>query len=534
MKKIFGAAVILALLIFIGSGFYFWKFQGKVEPPATSMGNMPMAGKKAGPETGMPVQISSQKRQLIGVKTGRVERRSLNTIIHAAGTVDYNEKKGSQIQLRVSGWIKELYVSSIGEQINKGDPLFRIYSPDLFATKQELLLAKETLNRLKEGSMMHVREGVQSQIESAKARLKLWNLSDEEIDQIGREEDLSPETVFYSPVKGFVTKKTVVKGQYVTPEMVLYEVSDLSSVWVYADIYESDFSYLKQNQTVKIAFTAYPDRTFSGKIIFISPNLNPETRTVKTRIELPNPGFLLKPGMYGDVDIDIRIPNRLVVPVEAVIDSGMRQLVFLDRGSGIFEPREVKLGAHHEGYIEVISGVKEGDAIVISATFLIDSESKLMAAANMMGMLGMGGINMEKATMGKMEMKGMETSEMDMKGMDMGGVPMKNETQAIRSKKAGPYLLNLEPAPDPPRVGENKIFLTITDPKNKIIRDAEVTYFYTMTMPGMMVEELKGSLVKDAYEGKVKFSMAGGWKIDVLIKRKGAAELKASFIFNVK
>jgi Cu(I)/Ag(I) efflux system membrane fusion protein len=415
MKKILSAIGMTFLLILIGGRFYHG---------SSSMENMPMEGKKSAVETGMPVQVSPQKRQMIGVKTGLVEKRSLDTIIHAAGTVDYNEKNISQVQMRVSGWVKELYVNSTGQQINKGEPLFQLYSPDLFATKQEYLLAKETFNRIKESPMIHVRKGVQSQIESARARLLLWNLTEEQIDRLDEEENMEPETVLYSPVKGFVTKKAVVKGEYVTPEMVLYEIADLSTVWVYADIYESDLGYLQQNQEVLISFTAYPDRTFSGKITYISPNLSPETRTIKARIELPNPDFLLKPGMYADVDIHIKIPNKLVVPVDAVIDSGVRQLAFLDRGNGIFEPREVKLGAHHEEYIEVVSGLKEGDPIVTSATFLIDSESKLMAAANMMGMLGMGGVNMEKATMGKMEMKKKDNSEKEMPGMEMKGMDM--------------------------------------------------------------------------------------------------------------
>ncbi|MBI1819119.1 MAG: efflux RND transporter periplasmic adaptor subunit [Nitrospirae bacterium] len=520
MKKIFIAIGMIFLLVLIGGSFHL---------SASSMENMPMEGKKPAVETGAPVQVSPQKRQLIGVKTGLVEKRSLDTIIHAAGTVDYNEKKTSQIQMRVSGWIKELYVDSTGQQINKGDPLFQLYSPDLFATEQEYLLAKKTLNRMKEGTMSHAREGVQSQVESARARLLLWNLTEEQIDRLDKEEEVKPERVLYSPVKGFVTKKSAVKGQYVTPEMVLYEIADLSTVWVYADIYEPDLGYLRQNQKVSILFTAYPDRTFSGKIIYISPNLSPETRTIRARIELPNPDFLLKPGMFGDVDIRIKIPKRLVVPVDAVIDSGMRQLAFLDMGNGVYEPREISLGAHHEGYIEVVSGLKEGDRIVTSATFLIDSESKLMSAANMMGMLGMGGVNMEKATMGKMEMAGT-----DMKGMDMGRVEKKDETLSVRSKRSGPYVLHLELTPDPPRAGENKISLKITNNQNQIIRDAAVTFSYVMTMPGMMAEEVKGSLVKDAYEGKVKFTMAGGWKIDVLVKRKGQADVKESFTFDVK
>lgn len=505
MKKRLVAAATAFFLILTGERSYLW---------SSSMENMPMDGNKSGAETRGPVQVTPQKRQLIGVKTGLVEKRSLDTIIHAAGSVEYNEKKTSQIQMRVSGWIKELYVDSTGQQIKKGDPLFQLYSPDLFATEQEYLLAKKTLSRMKEGGMSHVREGVESQVESARARLLLWNMTEEQIDRLDEEGEVKPEMVFYSPVKGFVTKKSAVKGQYVTPEMVLYEIADLSTVWVYADIYEPDLGYLRQDQKVSISFTAYPDRTFTGRIIYIAPNLSPETRTVKARIELPNPGFLLKPGMYGDVDIRIKIPKRLVIPVEAVIDSGMRQLAFLDRGNGVFEPREIKLGAHHEGYVEVVSGLKEGDRVVTSATFLVDSESKLMAAASMMGMLGMGGVNMEKATMGKMEMA--------------------SQPPFPRSKKAGPYVLDLELFPDPPRAGENKISVKIINSQNQIIRDAAVTFSYVMTMPGMTAEEVKGSLVKDAYEGKVKFAMAGGWKIDVLVKRKGQADVKESFTFDVK
>ncbi|MHB8481407.1 MAG: efflux RND transporter periplasmic adaptor subunit [Nitrospiria bacterium] len=534
MKKILGYAGGILLVVLIGLSYSVEKIKGENgRGVASSMENMPMAGIKQGTEMGMPpVQVSPEKRQMIGVKTGKVERRSLKTLLHASGTVDYNEKKITRVHLRVSGWVKALYVNSTGQRVEKGAPLFRLYSPDLFSTKQEYLLAKKTFEQVKDSPMNHVREGVASQIESARARLLLWNVDDRQIKQMDQGEAVEPETNFYSPADGYVIKKSVSKGDYVTPEMELYEIADLSTVWVYADIYESDMASLKQDQPVTISFTAYPGKTFFGKLVYIFPNLNPETRTVKARIELPNPGFLLKPGMYGDVEIQVKAPSRLVVPSDAVLDSGLHQMVFLDRGNGRFEPRQIKMGQRYDNEIEVLEGVKEGEPIVTSATFLIDSESKIMSAASMMGMLGMGGIRMEQASMGKMEMKGVEMAGMDMKDMDMSGMEMKEASP--RSKKAGQIILSLGFTQEPPHVGENKVSVKVTDHKNQIIRDAEVTFAYTMTMPGMMVDEAKGSFVKEAYEGTVKFAMAGEWKIDVLIKRKDQHDVKESFILQVK
>ncbi len=496
-------------------------------PQAVKMEDMP--GMEMGGSTDqkgiaqVAVMVPLARRQLIGVKSETIEERAIETVIRTVGTVDYDERRMRQINLRVSGWITKLFVDYTGRSVKKGGPLFTLYSPDLVSTQEEYLLAKRTLERVKASTMTHIRSNAENQVESARNRLLLWGLTEKQVSQLEQGEKPQMETTIYSPIDGVVTKKTTLQGMYVTPEMNLYEVVDLSVVWVYADIYEYEIPQVKAGQDVTVTLASYPGETFKGRVVYIYPYLSTETRTVKVRMEFPNPDGKLKPGMYGNVEIRIKAGRKPAIPQEAVLDSGIRKLVFIDRGEGMYEPREVKLGPRLDNYYEILDGVKAGDRVVTSANFLIDSESKLMAATSMMGALGMGGIRMEQARMGKME------GEMEMGGMKgMKGMETAQAPGSMEQTVDG-LTLTVTTMPKPPKKGENIIHLSIKS-KEGPVTDAKVTISYTMVMPGMGSETVEARHAGEGiYEAKVDLGMKGGWNIDVSIERGKAKPIKANF-----
>lgn len=534
-------AVGLSLILILAGTW--WYFQDKIlmlipgsisqkmpgmpmdgSPSAVKMEDMP--GMKMGGSmsqegaTQAAVMVSPARRQLIGVKSEVLEERSIETVIRTLGSVDYDERRMRQINLRVSGWITKLFADYTGKFVKKGDPLFMLYSPDLVSTQEEYLLARRTREKVKASTMVHIRTGAENQVESARNRLLLWGITEKQISRLEEGEKPEMESKIYSPIDGIVTKKAALQGMYVTPEMNLYEITDLSVVWIYADIYEYEIPLVKIGEEANVTLASYPGETFNGKVVYIFPYLNKETRTVKVRIEFPNPDGKLKPGMYGNVEIRIRAGRKLAIPQEAVLDSGIRKLVFIDRGEGMYEPREVKLGPRLDNYYEVIDGIKEGDRVVTSATFLIDSESKLMAATSMMGALGMGGIRMEQARMGEMEMGDMKWMKMD-------------QSQASRTQTVDGLTITLTTAPEPPKKGKNKILLRI-ESKEGPVTDAKVTLEYIMAMPGMDVETIEARHTKDGtYEAMVDLGMKGAWNIDATIVHGQTKPVKASFTIQI-
>lgn len=461
-----------------------------------------------------PVTLSPTRRQAIGVKTGVVERRPFETTIRAVGTVAYDERRVKQVNLRVAGWVTDLAVNYTGQFVRAGEPLLTIYSPELAATQAEYRLARRTQARVGQSAMEPIRVGADAQVQAATERLRRLNVSDEQIEALEHTEPRS-ETTLVAPMTGVVTKKMALQGAYATPEMPLYEIADLSRVWVYAQVYEHDLSLVALGQDADVTLAVYPNEVFHGRVVFIDPVLTPETRTTPVRMEIPNPDLRLKPGMYGDVTIRVQAKPVLAVPREAVLDSGTRTLAFLDRGDGRFEPRDIKTGRTFGDFTEVIEGLQAGDKIVTSGTFLIDSESKLMAATNMMGALGMGGIKMEQAQMGEMEMGGMEGMQ------NMEGIP---STQTIDG-----LTITLETVPAPAKKGENAVRVTVRA-NNAPVTDASVTAVYTMAMPGMEVETVKAGHTKDGvYEATVDLAMKGAWKIDATVTRPNAKPVTATF-----
>jgi len=306
------------------------------------------------------------------------------------GRVDYDEKKIVTVSLKVGGWIEDLYVDFTGKYVKKGDPLLTIYSPELVSTQEEYLLALKAKKSLTKSSFPEVASSGDSLAESAKRRLNLWDITDEEIKRLEESGQAKKTITLYAPFSGFVLEKSAYKGMNVMPGMSLYKLADLSVVWLYADIYEYELPFIRLGQQASIQLTYLPGETFTGKAAYIYPALNPETRTAKVRFEFPNPHERLKPEMYANVEIKVHLGQKLTVPEGAIIDTGLRQLAIVDKGSGYFEPREVKVGSKVEGYYEVIKGLKAGERVVTSANFLIDSESKLKEAVG--GMAGMPGM----------------------------------------------------------------------------------------------------------------------------------------------
>ena len=333
------------------------------------------------------VQITPERQQLIGVKFGKVEIRPIEKIIRTVGRIDYDEKRIVTISPKIGGWIEDLYVDFTGRFVRQGEPLLTIYSPELLSTQEEYLVALRARKDLVKSPFPEVAASGNSLAESARRRLKLWDISDDQIKALEETGEAKKTMTLYSPFGGFVLEKMAYKGMSVMPGMALFKIADLSVVWLYADIYEYELPFIRLGQQASVQLSYLPGETFTGKVIYIYPSLNPETRTAKVRFEFPNPHGKLKPEMYANVEIKVQLGRRLVVPDGAIIDTGIRQMAIIDKGNGYFEPREVKVGAKVDTYYEVISGLKEGERVVTSANFLIDSESRLKEAVG--GMAGM-------------------------------------------------------------------------------------------------------------------------------------------------
>ena len=326
------------------------------------------------------VQISPEKQQLIGVKIGTAEMKPLEKVIRTVGRVDYDEKRIVTVSPKIGGWIEDLYVDFTGKFVRQGEPLLTIYSPELVTTQEEYLLALRAKRDLKKSPFPEVAGSGDSLVDSAKRRLKLWDITDEQIKALEESGQSKKTLTLYSPFSGFVLEKTASKGMNVMPGMALFKLADLSVVWLIADIYEYELPFVRVGQQAAVQLSYLPGETFTGKAIYIYPALDPNTRTAKVRFEFSNAQGRLKPEMFANVEIKIRLGQKLTVPEGAVIDTGIRQMVIIDKGSGYFEPREIKVGAKVEDYYEVTKGLKAGERVVTSANFLIDSESKLKEA----------------------------------------------------------------------------------------------------------------------------------------------------------
>jgi membrane fusion protein, copper/silver efflux system len=326
------------------------------------------------------VQISPERQQLIGVRTGTVALQRLVKMIRAAGRVDFDEKRLTTIAPKIGGWIEDLYVDFTGARVRKGAALLTLYSPELVSTQEEYLAALRAQRELSASHFPEVASSGQTLVEAARRRLKLWDISEEQIRSLEQSGTARKTLTLYSPFEGYVLEKMAFKGMRVEPGMALYRLADLSVVWVYADVYEYELPFIRLGQSASLRLTHMPGDTSTGKVVYIYPSLDPRTRTARVRIELPNPAGRLKPEMFADVELRADLGERLVVPESAVIDTGLRQIAIIAKGEGVFQPREVRLGLKVDGQVEILKGLAAGERVVTSANFLIDSESKLKEA----------------------------------------------------------------------------------------------------------------------------------------------------------
>ncbi len=338
-------------------------------------------GKGAAGEPAGTVQIDPVTVQNIGVRTAVAEEQSLSRQVRAVGRVDFDEERLSRLHPKTEGWIEELYIDKTGEQIEKDAILLNIYSPQLVTSQQEYLLALNNLDVLRESPYEEIRQGAEALVSSARERLELLDVPEHQIHELEKTRTIKKNLHIHSPFDGVVINIGAREGQHVTQATELYKIADLSRVWVFADVYESEVSWIQAGDPVDMKLAAIPGRVFSGRVGYIYPYAEAKTRTIKVRLEFDNPDRLLKPDMFADVTIHAqREVSAIVIPAEAVVRSGEREQVFVVRGPGKFEPRDVRLGVSAKGMVQVLDGVAAGEQVVTSSQFLIDSESKLREA----------------------------------------------------------------------------------------------------------------------------------------------------------
>ena len=333
---------------------------------AMGMDYVPVYESEANEPTGT-VTVSPERVQMLGVRTEVAAERSMTRSIRAVGTIAVNERRIAVVAPRFEGWIEKLLVNTTGQPVRRGQPLFEVYSPELALAEQEYVLARQASPSLADTTL---------------TRLGNLGLSADEIARLKRSGVVNRALTLGSPIDGVVLEKAALDGLHFASGDTLYRIADLSTVWLLADVFEQDLALVQPGEEAKLSLTAYPDKAFAGKVTFVYPTIAETTRTAKVRIEIPNPDALLKPGMYANVEIAAPVGSAPVLAVQdsAVLDSGTRRIVLVERGAGRYEPRPVTIGRQADGYVEIRDGLKAGEKVVVGANFLIDAESNLRAA----------------------------------------------------------------------------------------------------------------------------------------------------------
>lgn len=326
------------------------------------------------------IRMNAQKRQLIGVRTAPVTKNAFERTIRAVGRIVPDETRLRQVTTKIDGYVERLHANAVGEVIRKGQPLLEIYSPELLASQNEYLVALAARQRTAGSSITSVAGYGDELVVSSRRRLQLFDIGDDQIDRLERTGTPERVVTVYAPISGVITARTVVQGQKIASGMALLEVVDLTHVWVLASVYEYELPFVKVGQAATMTLGYLPGKAFDGTVSFVYPTVDPQTRTVQVRVEVSNTEFQLKPDMFADVVLHADLGERLAVPDSAVLDTGTRSIAFVESEEGVFEPRELKIGLRLENEYEVLEGLTEGERVVVSANFLIDSESKLKAA----------------------------------------------------------------------------------------------------------------------------------------------------------
>jgi RND family efflux transporter MFP subunit len=493
-RRLFLVAVVLNFAL-AAAAYWFWK-SARPSSSQSPAEHPPMQGFTTNqpPEGAAPplnsVELTAERMQSIGVRTGRVEYKHLQSDLRATGTVNVDERRVAYVQTRYPGWIKEVFVNATYQFVKKGQPLFTIYSPELVASEQEYLLAKANLQRVSSSPVQGVSAGANTLVDAARSRLAQWDLSDSDVSQLESSGKPITEFTFKSPVSGYVIERMALPNLYAQPEMRLYTVADLSSVWVQAQIFQEDAGKLKPGDRAEITVDAYPNRKFNARVEQVLPQVDPNTRTLQARLTVANSSLLLKPGMFVNVRLVLPLGRQLFVPASAVLQAGTRQVVFVSRGQGIFDPREVELGSRTNDGFVVTKGLKAGEIVAVSANFLIDSESQLQAAAGSYSPPPPG-----------------------------AGAQTASGAQSVSAE------LTTDPAP--PHKGKNSVQVRLTSGDARPIPGANVSVrFHMPGMPNMGMAEMNSSAqLKEQgsgiYSGQIDLGSGGTWQVTITAEQAG-------------
>lgn len=447
-----------------------------------------------------PIQLSPQRMQQIGVTTAVAEVKAISDKLSVPGNVDINEQNLSYVQTRFAGWVQSVYANATYQYVSKGQRLFTIYSPELVSTEQEYLLAKENQKTLTPESHSPESHGIAAKeggwlLEAAEERLRQFGVPAAEITRLEQTGKAQREITVNSPASGFITERNTLPNAYVQPDTKLYTIADLSTVWVYANVFQDAVGRLKPGDPAQVTVDAYPGREFNGRIDQILPQVDPTTRTVKVRLVFRNPGVVLKPGMFVNVGITVPLGRQLVIPASAVLQSGTRAIAFLDRGQGNLEPREIETGPQVDGSVVVLKGLQAGDRIITSANFLVDSEAQLQAA--------LGPFNPPQQEAGA--------------------------SQAQSSvQKQEQIQIKLITQPSPAQKGRNTVRVQLTGADGKPVDGVQVAASFVLpAMPAMGMAAMHASAAlapkgNGIYEGPLEIPSGGTWQGTVTVQRAGA------------
>ncbi len=437
-----------------------------------------------------PVQLSAERLQSIGVKFGVVERKPVHDEIRATGTIAIDETRLSYVQTRFSGYIQKVFADATYKYVRKGEPLFTIYSPELAAAEREYLVAKQNAQNLSNSSVPGVASGIASLVEASTDRLKQWNVPQREIARLESTGQASQELEIDSPVSGFITERNALPNMSVQPETRLFTVADLSDVWVLAQVFQNALDRVKAGSAAQLTVDSYPGRVFRGRVDFVYPEVDMTTRTARARLVFSNPNLALAPGMFVNVVLHVPLGNQLVIPANGVLHSGTREIVFVDRGGGYLEPRDVQLGLQAGDQYIVLKGLKAGERIVTSANFLIDSESQLQAAI----------------------------------GSFVPPPPGAGAASTMNAPKAN---VQLTSDPSPPHKGGNVFRVKLADSSGAPISGAEVSVtFFMPAMPEMGMAAMRTPMTlsqrgSGIYEGSGQLGSGGTWQVTILARKDG-------------
>jgi RND family efflux transporter MFP subunit len=443
-----------------------------------------------------PIQLSPERLQSIGVKFGVVERKEVKDTLRTTGTVAIDERRLSYVQTRISGHLEKVIADATYQYVEKGQPLFTIHSPELIAAEREYLLAEQNAQNLSQSTIPGVASGVTALLESSRERLSQWDIPPQEIARLETTGQVAETIEIHSPVSGYITERNALPNLMVQLDTRLYTIADLSSVWVLAQVFQNDLGRVKVGSPASLTVDSYPGRVFRGRVDFIYPDVDMTTRTARARLVFSNSQLTLSPGMFVNVNLEVNLGKQLAIPVSGVLQSGSRQIVFVDRGSGYLEPRQVQLGPQANDEYIVLKGLQAGERIVTSANFLIDSESQLQAAIG----------SYAPPPPGPGAAAGMNPSSI---------------------QSAAQIEFSTEPAE--PHKGTNLYRVKVTMSDGTPITGVQISvrsYMAAMPEMGMATMSVVTSLTEKGngiYEGQVTLDSGGTWKLTITALKNGAA-----------